>query len=111
MIAPKILLISSSGAEGLNFIGTTLIQILEPHFNQAKINQMIWRGIRLHSHSHLPQDKRYITVEHYISTLPQRWYNKVFNIKIKISIMKYGMNLTIPKCGFQTPIHQKLIQI
>lgn len=95
--SPKILLISSSGAEGLNFIGTTLIQILEPHFNQAKINQMIWRGIRLHSHSHLPQDKRYITVEHYISTLPQRWYNKVFNIKIKISIDEYLLATSLKK--------------
>lgn len=42
----KTLLISSSGAEGLDLKGTKKIQILEPHFNHSKIKQVMGRGVR-----------------------------------------------------------------
>lgn len=67
----KVLLISSSGAEGLNLKGTKKVQILEPHFNQSKINQVIGRGVRFESHSHLPAAERKVEVEHYLSVLPK----------------------------------------
>lgn len=66
----RALLVSSSGAEGLDLKGTRQVQIMEPHFNDEKINQVIGRGIRYKSHSNLPQDQRNVLVKKYVSTLP-----------------------------------------
>jgi len=64
-------LVSSSGQEGLNLKGTKLVQIMEPHFNRSKIDQVIARGIRFNSHAHLPENERHVEVVHYQSTLPK----------------------------------------
>ena len=61
---------SGSASEGLDLKGTSVIQLLEPHFNQARLDQVIGRGIRYKSHSHLPPDQRRVLVQHYLSTLP-----------------------------------------
>ena len=71
-----VLLISSSGAEGLDLKGTKKIQVLEPHWNSSKISQVIGRGVRFGSHEHLPKEERTVEVEHYLSTFPK---NKLFN--------------------------------
>lgn len=63
-----VLLLSSSGGEGLDLKKTRQIHILEPHWNDAKISQVIGRGIRYKSHEDLPVDKRKVTVVHWIST-------------------------------------------
>lgn len=68
----KVLLLSSSGAEGLNTKGTKKVQILEPHFNKSKIDQVVARAVRYESHSHLPKAERNVEVEHYLSTLPNK---------------------------------------
>jgi hypothetical protein len=69
-----ILLLSSSGAEGLNTKGTKKVQILEPHFNRSKIDQVVARGVRYQSHQHLPKSERKVEVEHFLTSLPKpRW--------------------------------------
>jgi hypothetical protein len=62
------LLVSSAGGEGLDLKGTRQIQILDPHWNKEKLEQVIGRGIRYKSHAHLPEDQRKVDVEHYVST-------------------------------------------
>jgi SNF2 family DNA or RNA helicase len=94
---PKILLISSSGGEGLNLFGTRLIQILEPHFNLAKIEQVIARGIRYKSHAHLSNEKRSVKVENYFSVFPKKWYHKLFGFKPKMAIDEYLYNCSLRK--------------
>lgn len=68
----KALLLSSAGGEGLDLKGTRQIQALEPHFNDAKIQQVIGRGVRYGSHAALPEDQREVLVERYLATLPER---------------------------------------
>jgi len=63
----KALLVSTAGAEGLDLKGTRQIQVLDPHFNNEKINQVIGRGIRYKSHAHLPKEHRHVNVEHYLA--------------------------------------------
>lgn len=70
-----VLLLSSSGAEGLNAKGTKKVQVLEPHHNKSKIDQVVARGIRYESHEHLPKNERKVEVEHYISVFPQKRWN------------------------------------
>ena len=71
-----ILVMSDSGAEGLDLKGTRTIQIVNPHFNDGKIRQVIGRGARLGSHDYLPKDQRNISVVHYHSTLPKPMLGK-----------------------------------
>ena len=66
-----VLIVSSSGAEGLDLKGTRLIQILDPHFNPSKIRQIVGRGVRYESHAHLPEADRKVIVQHYISVHPE----------------------------------------
>ena len=66
-----VLLVSSSGAEGLDLKGTKSIQLAEPHWNNAKIDQVIGRGIRYQSHAHHPPQERKVRVMKYYSTHPR----------------------------------------
>jgi ERCC4-related helicase len=63
-----VLLLSSSGGEGLDLKNTRQIHIMEPHWNEAKISQVIGRGIRYKSHEALPLAQRHVSVFHWIST-------------------------------------------
>jgi SNF2 family DNA or RNA helicase len=72
----KILLISSSGSEGLDSKGTKRVQILEPHFNKSKINQVVGRAVRFGSHDHLPKEERKVEVEHFHSVHPKPLWGK-----------------------------------
>jgi len=67
----KVLIVSSSGSEGLDLKGTKLTQVLEPHFNPSKIKQVKGRGARFKSHEHLPEEERNMEVEHYLSVFPK----------------------------------------
>lgn len=69
--ALEIILISSSGAEGLSAKGTRHIHIMEPYWNYERIIQVIARGIRFHSHSHLPEDQQNVQVYVYLAILPK----------------------------------------
>jgi len=63
-----VLLGSSSASEGLDLKGTKLMQVLEPHFNRSKLEQVIARAIRYKSHEGLPKNERKVRVEEYRST-------------------------------------------
>lgn len=79
----KQLLISSSGAEGLNTKGTKLVQVMEPHFNKSKIDQVVARAVRYKSHEHLPEDERHVDVEHYHSVMEPGLVDKIVGHKTK----------------------------
>jgi SNF2 family DNA or RNA helicase len=66
----RALLLSSAGGEGLDLKGTRLVQVLEPHWNEEKLDQVIGRAIRHGSHTDLPEDKRNVLVQQYV-THPQ----------------------------------------
>jgi len=72
----KVLLISSSGSEGLDSKGTKRVQVLEPHFNPSKINQVVGRAVRFGSHEHLPEEERKVLVEHFHSVHPKPLWGK-----------------------------------
>lgn len=71
------LLISGAGAQGLDLKGTRLMQILEPHWNQSRIDQVIGRGIRYKSHDHLPEEERKVKVQHFHSTMKPGLMDKI----------------------------------
>jgi superfamily II DNA or RNA helicase len=65
-----VLLISSAASESITLLNTRQVHIMEPHFNEAKINQVIGRAIRYRSHDDLPIDQRKITIYHWCSIFP-----------------------------------------
>jgi len=77
----KVLLVSSSGTEGLDLKGTKLMQVAEPHWNNSKIEQVIGRGIRYKSHAHLPDEERRVKVQRYYSTRPQGTIARALRMK------------------------------
>lgn len=65
----KILLATSAGAEGLDLKNIRQIHIMEPYWNQMRIQQVIGRGVRRNSHIALPEADRNIHIFRYFSVL------------------------------------------
>jgi superfamily II DNA or RNA helicase len=62
-----VLLITSAGSESLDLKNTRSIHIMEPHWNESKINQIIGRAIRYDSHKLLPESERSVEIVRWVS--------------------------------------------
>ena len=62
-----VLLITSAGSESLDLKNTRSIHIMEPYWNESKINQIIGRAIRYDSHKALPISERTVEIVRWIS--------------------------------------------
>ena len=67
--AIKILMITASGAEGINLKNTRFVHIMEPYWNMVRPQQVIGRARRICSHQDLPQELRTVKVYLYMSVL------------------------------------------
>jgi hypothetical protein len=113
-----ILMATSSGAEGINLKNVRHLHIMEPHWNPARHDQVIGRGIRLCSHAThqilsegsikvetVPQEERTIRISFYVSvfTKDQASSNTAFNIvpirRADTSPKKYNL----PEGGGRAP--------
>lgn len=65
-----LLLISSTGAEGLDLKNVRHIHIIEPYWNWGRIEQIIFRGVRNDSHIALPADEKNVQPYIYIAIPP-----------------------------------------
>jgi hypothetical protein len=74
----SLLLISKTGAEGLDLKNVRHIHICEPYWNMARVDQIIARGVRYLSHVALPAKDRNVQPYIYLSDYP-----KTFNMKKK----------------------------
>lgn len=63
----KIIFITSAGAEGISLRNIRQCHIMEPHWNESRILQVIGRGNRLCSHRMLPMNERILDVYRYKS--------------------------------------------
>lgn len=63
----KIIFITSAGAEGISLRNIRQCHIMEPHWNESRILQVIGRGNRLCSHRMLPISERILDVYRYKS--------------------------------------------
>lgn len=66
----RVALLGPSGAEGLSFRGTQLVQLLDPHWHSARGKQSEGRALRFDSHEGLPEELRNVRVQRFISKLP-----------------------------------------
>jgi hypothetical protein len=63
----KVIFITSAGAEGISLKNVRQCHIVEPHWNESRIIQVIGRGNRLCSHGMLPIEERTIDIFRYKS--------------------------------------------
>lgn len=88
----KALIVSSTGGEGLDLKRTRQVHILEPHWNEEKINQVIGRAVRYKSHADLPEDKQVVNVYKYISKIPGSSESTADQYLAKVSRRKKELN-------------------
>ena len=67
-----VLLITSAGGEGLDLKNTRQIHIMEPHWNESKIDQVIGRTIRYKSHVNLPPKEQFVDIYHWLSVFSKK---------------------------------------
>jgi len=61
----KIIMISPAGSEGISLANTRQVHIMEPFWNEVRIEQIIGRAIRACSHKDLPMEERKVDVFRY----------------------------------------------
>ena len=64
----KIILLSPAGAEGINLSNVRQVHILEPYWNETKIEQIIGRAVRFCQHKDLPFEERKVDIFRYKAT-------------------------------------------
>ena len=64
------MLLSRAGSEGLDLKGVRDVVLLEPHFHNERMQQVIGRAVRYRSHEALPPDERNVVVHHLLLRKP-----------------------------------------
>ena len=78
----KVMMITSSGAEGINLKNTRYVHIVEPYWNMARLQQVVGRARRLESHLDLPIELRSVQVFLYMSTLSEEQSTNDKNLEL-----------------------------
>lgn len=63
----QVLMITASGAEGIDLKNTRFVHIMEPYWHHVRINQVIGRARRICSHMDLPEELQTVTIFMYIA--------------------------------------------
>ena len=73
----KVIVITGAGAEGLSLGNTTMVQLVDGHYNPERMAQAEARGVRAGGLSHRPQEERRVAVRRYVSALPKTFWQSV----------------------------------
>lgn len=68
----KIILVSESGAQGLDLKNIRQVHIMEPFWHEVRIKQVIGRAVRYESHKELPPEKRNVEIYRYLMTFTDK---------------------------------------
>jgi superfamily II DNA or RNA helicase len=77
----KVIMITQSGAEGISLKNVRQVHVMEPYWNQIRVDQVIGRAVRTCSHVGLPRDQRNVTVYLYRSVFTPEQLNGSFTIR------------------------------
>ena len=67
----KLIMITASGAEGINLANTRYVHIMEPYWHMVRVDQVIGRARRICSHKNLPEELRTVKVFLYVSVFSE----------------------------------------
>ena len=67
----KLFMITAAGSEGINLKNTRYVHIMEPYWNYVRLEQVMGRARRIHSHDSLPESERTVQNFLYLSVLSE----------------------------------------
>lgn len=79
----KVLMITSSGAEGISLKNTRYVHITEPYWHPVRTEQVIGRARRICSHQDLPEALRTVQVFLYLMTFTQSQLEGEASVQLK----------------------------
>jgi len=81
----KVLMITSSGAEGISLKNVRYVHIMEPYWHPVRIQQVIGRARRICSHSDLPKEFQDVNVVLYLMTFSEEQLksDKAIELRLK----------------------------
>jgi hypothetical protein len=95
----RIIMITASGAEGINLENTRFVHIVEPYWHMVRIDQVVGRARRICSHKNLPEALRTIKVFLYMSKFSDK---QKFDGK-NVGIMNNDVSrINVPPAGAKT---------
>ena len=97
----KLMMITSSGAEGINLRNCRFVHIVEPYWNKVRLEQVIGRARRICSHQDLPEELRTVKVFVYMSVIPEKLLLDKKNEKIR-EIREFDHSKKDPNMPFTT---------
>jgi hypothetical protein len=90
----RALLLSPAAQQGLNLKGSTLMQLLDPAWNEPSLDQAKARAIRYKSHEHLPEEKRKVLVQKFLATRPKSILQRAGLADKEYAVDEYLKNLS-----------------
>jgi len=86
----KVLMITASGAEGINLRNTRFVHIMEPYWNMVRVDQVVGRARRICSHEDLPEEMRNVKIMIYLSRATKEQIEKNLELRTKdLSKLEY----------------------
>lgn len=90
----KVLMITASGAEGINLRNTRFVHIMEPYWNMVRVDQVVGRARRICSHEDLPEDMRNVKVMIYLCRATKAQIDKNIELRTKdLSKLAYAVSI------------------
>lgn len=92
----KVLMITSSGSEGINLKNTRYVHIMEPYWHPVRLEQVIGRARRICSHKSLPQALQTVEVFVYLMIFSEEQIKSDDAIELK----RHDLSKATPKVPF-----------
>ena len=111
-----LLLISKTGAEGLDLKCVRHIHIVEPYWNASRQEQIIARGVRYLSHTDLPKSEQTVQTYLYLSDYPEGYNLKkkkeettdvhLYTMSVKNKILINQFLIALAEASIDCSIHE-----
>jgi hypothetical protein len=92
----KVLMITSSGSEGINLRNTRYVHIMEPYWHPVRLEQVIGRARRICSHENLPKPLQTVEVFVYL----MKFSNEQLASDLAVELKRKDLSKSIPKIPF-----------
>ena len=92
----KVLMITASGAEGINLRNVRWVHITEPYWQPVRIEQVIGRARRICSHNDLPEESKTVNVMIYVMSFTPEQLAQDASLELKLNdVSKRNSDLAI----------------
>lgn len=102
----KILMITASGAEGIDLKNIRHIHLMEPYWHPVRLEQVIGRGVRICSHKDLPEELRNVKVYLYLMTFTEKQKISDESIELRLKDRSKKLYIIDEETGAHHPIDE-----